>query len=130
MTAVLDTSILVRHFTHDDAVLGARASAYLASAGPKELLLTDVVAADTAIVLERYYRQPRPTITRALRSLIAAPQMSVPNAQVLSRAVDLYEAGASIVDALAVATAEGESCDLASFDRRITRGTRVRRIEP
>lgn len=130
MRAVLDTNVLVRHFTHDDPALGARASQFLARAGARELILTDVVATETAVVLERYYQQPRAAITRALRSLIAAPQLVIASAQILSRAVDLFEAGASFVDAHAVATAEAEGCNIVSFDGRITRGTGVQRVEP
>jgi predicted nucleic-acid-binding protein len=130
VTAVLDTSVLVRHFTHDDPVLGARASSYLGAANSGELILTDVVLTEMVVVLERYYGQPRAAITQAVRSLVAAPQIAIANAEIVTRAADLYEVGSSFVDAYAVAVAESEGCGVASFDRRIARQTKVPRIEP
>lgn len=130
MRAVVDTSVLVRHFTHDDPVLGARATAYLGRAGPGELILADTVLAEMVVVLERYYRQPRATITRAVRALLSAPQAAVGDLATLHRAVDLFEGGSSFVDAYAVAVAEREGCAIASFDRRISRRSQVERIEP
>lgn len=128
--AVLDTNVLVRHFTHDDPELGERATRYLAEAGAGELLLTDVVLAEMAIVLERYYQQPRPDVAAAMRALLAAPQVVVADAATLGRATDLYEGGSAFVDAYVVAVAERVSQAVASFDRRIARGSRVRRVEP
>jgi predicted nucleic-acid-binding protein len=130
VTAVLDTSVLVRHFTHDDPALGRRASQYLARASGPELILTDVVLAETVVVLERYYRQPRSSISEAVRSLIAAPQIAISDSAVASRAADLYEGGNPFADAYAVAVAEREGRGVASFDRKITRRTNVPRIEP
>ncbi len=56
--------------------------------------------------------------------------MAVADLGVASRAADLYEAGGSFVDAYAVAVAEREACGVANFDRRITRRSNVKRIEP
>jgi predicted nucleic-acid-binding protein len=130
VTAVVDTSVLVRHFTHDDPVLGQRATQYLANAGAGELIVPEVVLAEMVVVLERYYRQSRPEITQAVRSLISAPQVSTADSRTLSRAADFYEGGSAFVDAYAVALAERERCSVASFDKQITRRSAVQRIEP
>jgi uncharacterized protein len=130
VTAVVDTSVLVRHFTHDDPVLGQRATNYLANAGVGELIVTEVVLAEMVVVLERYYRQLRPDITQVIRSLITAPQISTADSATLSRAADLYEGGSAFVDAYVVAVAERERCSVASFDKQITRRSGVQRIEP
>jgi len=127
---VLDTSILVRHFTHDDPVLGKRATDFIARAAPRELILTDVVAAELAVVLQRYYKQPRARVAEALRSLLSASQVATFDAETLSRAVDLYEEERAFVDAYALAVAEREGCGVVSFDRRIARRTSIARIEP
>lgn len=130
MRTVLDTNILVRHFTHDDPVLGRRATDFIARAADRELILTDVVAAELAIVLERYYKAARPAVATAIRSLLGASQVQTVDAQTLSRAVDLYEGDRAFVDAYALAVAERERCAIVSFDRRIARRTHVERIEP
>lgn len=128
--AVLDSSVLVRHFTHDPPDLGRRATAYLEAASAGQLLLTDVVVSETAVVLQLYYRQSRTAVARALRALLAAPQIVVADRKLLARTTDLYESGSSFVDAYVVAIAERESAPVASFDRRITRGSGAVRVEP
>jgi predicted nucleic-acid-binding protein len=127
---VVDTNVLVRHFTHDDAVLGRRATSFIERAAPGDLVLTDVVVAELVVVLERYHKQNRSAVTEAVRSLVSAPQVSTLDAQTLSRAVDLYEDRRAFVDAYALAVAEREGCGLASFDRRIARRTEIPRVEP
>lgn len=130
MKAVLDTNVLVRHFTHDDPVLGKRATDFIAGAAPRGLILTDVVVAELAVVLQHYYKQPRPAIAEAVRSLLSAPQIATIDAETLTRAVDLYESERAFVDAYALAIAERERCGIVSFDRRIARRTGIERVEP
>ena len=130
MRAVLDTNVLVRHFTHDNPVLGRRATDFIAGAGPRELVLADVVVAELAVVLERYYNQPKAAVAAALRSLLSASQVATLDADTLSRAVDLYEDERAFVDAYALAVAERERCAILSFDRRINRRTGIQRLEP
>ena len=69
MTAFVDTNILVRHLTGDPPDMAAQATAYLGSSS--ELLLTDLVVAETMYVLESFYKAPREVIAEAMRSLIA-----------------------------------------------------------
>ena len=69
LTAFVDTNVLVRHLTGDPADLGARATADLRST--RELLLTDLAAAETVYVLESFYEAPRSEVATALRALVA-----------------------------------------------------------
>jgi predicted nucleic acid-binding protein len=58
LSAFVDTNVLVRHLTSDPPELAARATAYLGT--ERELLLTDLVAAETVSVvpvLERHGRR-------------------------------------------------------------------------
>ncbi|MBW3641154.1 MAG: PIN domain-containing protein, partial [Actinobacteria bacterium] len=50
VSAFVDTNILVRHLTGDPPELAARAAAYLRA--EPELLLTDLIVAETVYVLE------------------------------------------------------------------------------
>ena len=68
MNAFLDTNVLVRHLTGDPPEMAARATAARQSAS--ELLLTDLVAAETIYLLESFYEVPRGQVAEALRSLI------------------------------------------------------------
>ncbi|MGH3523487.1 MAG: PIN domain-containing protein, partial [Mycobacterium sp.] len=69
MTALIDTNVLVRHLTGDPPDMAARATAYLRTA--RELLLTDLVVAETVYVLDSFYQAPRGQVAEAMRSLIA-----------------------------------------------------------
>ena len=69
MIAFIDTNVLVRHLTGDPPEMAARASAYLRR--ERELLLTDLVAAESVYVLESFYEAPRQEVAQAMRSLVA-----------------------------------------------------------
>ena len=57
MSAFIDTNILVRHLTGDPPDMAARASRFLAE--EHDLLLADLVVAETIYVLESFYEAPR-----------------------------------------------------------------------
>lgn len=130
MTAFVDTNILVRHLTGDPADMAARATAYLAA--EPELLLTDLIAAETVYVLESFYEAPRGQVADALRSLLAFGSIVTVDPALLLRAVEVYEtARIDFADAYLVASAESTGVGaVASFDRSIDRVTTIKRVEP
>jgi predicted nucleic acid-binding protein len=69
VSAFIDTNVLVRHLTGDPPAMAARATAYLEA--ETELLLTDLVVAETVYVLESFYEAPRERVAESVRSLIA-----------------------------------------------------------
>ena len=69
MSAFVDTNVLVRHLTGDPPEMAARATAFLRAGS--QLLLTDLVAAETVYVLESFYETTRGDVAEALRSLVA-----------------------------------------------------------
>ena len=130
MTAFVDTNILVRHLTGDPPAQARRATRYLETAD--ELLLPDLIAAEVAYVLESYYEAPRAQVAEALRAILAFPSMRMVDADLLRRAVEVYEVHRlDFADAYLVASAERTGVGvIASFDRSIDRVTTVRRDEP
>ena len=130
MTAIIDTNVLVRHLTGDPPEMAARATAYLGM--ERELLLTDVVVAETVYVLESFYQAPRGQIAEAMRSLIAFDSMVCVDPALLLRAVEIYETDRiDFAEAYLVACAESTGVNkVASFDRSIDRITTIERIEP
>lgn len=130
MSAFVDTNVLVRHLTGDPADLAARATAYLGSA--QELLLTDLVAAETVYVLESFYEAPRNEVATALRSLVAFDSLVCLDSAVLLRAIEVYETDRiDFAEAYLVACAESTGVGkVASFDRSIDRVDTIERIEP
>ena len=130
MTAFVGTDVLVRHLTGDPAELAARATAFLYTA--RDLLLTDLVVAETVDVLESYYEAPRASIAHALRSLLAFEAVVCVDAPLLLRAVEVYEtASVSFAGAYLVACAESTGVRrVVSFDASLDRVSTVDRIEP
>lgn len=130
MSAFVDTNVLVRHLTGEPADMAARATAFLAAAD--ELLLTDLILAETIYVLESFYKAPRPQIADAMRSLVAMDTMVTIDPATLLRAIEVYELDrVDFAEAYLVAQAESTGIRaIASFDKSIDRVKTVTRIEP
>lgn len=69
---VLDTNILIRHFTHDDPALSPRATAFLLeiAKGMTTVLLPDPVVFETVFTLERTYKITRDLIADGVLSIL------------------------------------------------------------
>jgi predicted nucleic acid-binding protein len=130
LTAFVDTNVLVRHLTGDPPDLAERATAYLRT--ERELLLTDLVAAETVYVLESFYETPRDQVGEAVRSLVAFDSIVCVDPALLLRAVEVYETDRiDFAEAYLVACAETTGIgQVASFDRSIDRVNTIERIEP
>jgi len=130
VSAFVDTNILVRHLTGDPPEMAARATAYLSSAS--ELLLTDLVVAETIYVLESFYKAPREQIAKAMRSLIAFGSIITVDPALLLRALEVYEIDRlDLAEAYLVASAETTGVNnVASFDRSIDRIKTIKRVDP
>jgi predicted nucleic-acid-binding protein len=126
----VDTNVLVRHLTGDPVEMAARATAYLRTEA--ELLLTDLVVAETVYVLESFYEAPRPQVAEAVRSLLALDSVISVDSALLLRAIEVYEVERlDFAEAYLVACAESTGINrVASFDRSIDRLGTVERVEP
>jgi predicted nucleic-acid-binding protein len=135
MRRVLDTNVLVRHFSGAPADQAAAATAFLSGAGPGELWLTDVHLAEFVWVLESsIYRADRGTVAAALDAVLALPAIDVAEESLLQDAVLLYsQRGMDWIDAYLVATARAtKATEVVSFDRFDAKlaGLGVRRRQP
>lgn len=130
MSAFVDTNILIRHLTGDPPAMAARASAYLQT--ESELLLTDLVVAETVYVLESVYDVSRTQVAEAMRSLIALVSVITVDPALLLRTLEIYEMdGVHFADSYLVACAETTGVNrVASFDRSIDRVGTIERVEP
>jgi predicted nucleic acid-binding protein len=130
VSAFVDTNVLVRHLTGYPVDMAARATAYLRSEA--ELLLTDLVVAETVYVLESFYETPRPQVAEAVRSLLALNSVISVDSALLLRATEVYEVERlDFAEAYLVACAESTGINrVASFDRSIDRLGTVERVEP
>lgn len=130
MSAFLDTNVLIRHLTGEPAAVAGRATAFLRD--ESELLLADLVVAETIYVLESFYETPRKQVAGTVRSLLALASIVVVDRDVLLRAVEVYEVDRlDFAEAYLVACSESTGVGrVASFDRAIDRVSTVERIEP
>lgn len=130
VSAFVDTNVLVRHLTGDPPAMARGATAFLGS--ERDLLLTDLVAAETVYVLESFYEAPREQVATAMRSLIAFDSIVSVDPPLLLRAVEVYETDwIDFAEAYLVACAESTGIGrIASFDRSIDRVATVERVEP
>jgi predicted nucleic acid-binding protein len=130
LIAFIDTNVLIRHLTGDPPEMASRASAYLCH--ERELLLTDLVAAEAVYVLESFYEAPREEVAQAVRSLVTLDSISCVDPALLLRAVEVYETDrVDFAEAYLVACAESTGVGrIASFDRTIDRVDTIERIEP
>ncbi len=130
MSAFVDTNVLVRHLIGDPPKMAARATAYLQR--ESELLVADLIIAETIYVLESFYEVARPEICEAMRALIVMKSVSVVDAPLLLRAVEIYEFDRlDFAEAYLIASAESTGVmKVASFDRSIDRVKSITRVEP
>ena len=130
MSAFVDTNVLVRHLIGNPPKMAARATAYLQR--ESELLVADLIVAETIYVLESFYEVARPEISEAMRALIVMESVSVIDAPVLFRAVEIYEYDRlDFAEAYLIASAESTGVmQVASFDRSIDRVKSITRVEP
>jgi predicted nucleic-acid-binding protein len=130
VSAFVDTNVLIRHLTGDPVEMATRATSYLRT--ETELLVTDLVVAETVYVLESFYEIPREQVAMALRSLIALASVETVDSALLLRALEVYEIDRiDFAEAYLVASAESTGVNrIASFDRSIDRVRTVERVEP
>jgi len=130
LTPFVDTNIIIRHLTGDPPDLAARATAFLAASD--ELLLADLIVAETVYVLESFYEVPRTEVADLIRAVLAFPAMRTLDPALLLRSVEIYETyGVDFAEAYLAACAESAGvAQVASFDRALDRVPSITRIEP
>jgi predicted nucleic-acid-binding protein len=134
MTTLLDTNVLIRHFTGDPPDQARRATTRIHDAGRNDLLLLDLHVAECVYVLEGPYRQSKAEIAELLGSTLGVAAIRFEHEAVIRRSLDLYTAGLDFADAYLVAAGEDAGFhQVLSFDRfdaKLEKNTKVRRIEP
>ena len=130
VSAFVDTNVLVRHLVGDPPDMAARATSYLREA--TELLVADLVVAETIYVLESFYEVDRRAVATSMRSLLALGSVVVVDPALLIRSIEIYEHDRlDFAEAYIVACAESSGVNaVASFDRSIDRVGTIERIEP
>ncbi len=112
--------------------MSRRATAFLARAEHRTLLLTDVVFAEIVYVLESFYEVPRAEVARYMRAVLAHRAILTLDASTLLRAVELYEVHRlDFAESYLAAQAEATGISaVVSWDKALARVETIQRIEP
>ena len=121
--AVLDTNVIIRYLTKDNADHARQAYELLqeVDAGKRTMLLPEGVLVEIVQVLssKQLYNVARGTIRERLRAILSMPGIRLPNKRSYLQALDLYVdySRLSFVDALCIAHAQrSEGGVVVSFD--------------
>jgi predicted nucleic acid-binding protein len=102
-----------------------------AAAGEVTLVLTDLALAETAWVLQSFYRLDRAAIGSALKGIVESTGIEVENRTILLGALrNFAQTDVNFVDAYHAAVAFADSIAIASFDRDFDQFAGVKRFEP
>jgi predicted nucleic-acid-binding protein len=121
----LDTNVLVRYVTQDDAIQSAKATAWIEErlTAENQGFISVVAIAETVWVLERTYGVADQDIAAAIERLLQADVLVVENEQqVFAAMIALKESQGSFADALIAALAVKAGCSSTlTFDRKALR---------
>lgn len=111
----VDTNIVVRLLTNDDATQTRRAAALFAG---EQLYLSKTVLLESEWVLHFSYELPPNIILQALRKLVGLPNVVLEQQREIAEALDGFEQGLDFAEALHLA-ASRRAGRFASFDRKL-----------
>lgn len=115
----LDTNVLARFFIDDpDAAEAALQRPAAVAALSKRALVTVTVLLELEWVMRGFYRLERAESLRALRALLGIGHVTVENRGAVVDALDLYEAGMELADALHL-TRSHRAAAFLTFDRAL-----------
>jgi predicted nucleic-acid-binding protein len=121
----IDTNLLVRFVTRDDAAKANRVRRVLtdAAAAGEKLHVSVIVICELARVLKSAYDESREHICDVVAALLETPEIVVEDADVVRRALKDYAAGrADLADALIGHRNRRAGCDVTlTFDGRLER---------
>ena len=111
----VDTNVIVRYLTADDAAQFAKASALIRS---EEVYVSATVKLESEWVLRSVYGYPPARLVEAFRALAGLPRVTLEDPSSIATALDWMERGLDFADALHLAKAS--ECEaFISFDRRL-----------
>lgn len=114
----VDTNVLVRYLTNDDAEQARKAVSVLA--GADRILVTHTVLLELAWVLRAVYELSPETIHRSLLQVLGLVNVQIEKAEQIAQALAWYEGGMDFADALHLALATGVDRFL-TFDQRFVK---------
>ncbi len=131
----LDTNVLIRYLTHDDAEKAKASFALLlrVERGEEVVVTSDIVIAETVYVLQsRTYGIPRQRIRALLEPIIESRGLRLPSKSLYTRAFDFFcSTGISFADAYNAAYMEARGLhEVYSYDTDFDHVKGIIRVEP
>jgi predicted nucleic-acid-binding protein len=127
----LDTNVLVRYLTQDDAAQGHRANVLVADAATKgdRCFIASVVLCELVWVLRGAYGFDKATVVSALERILATTQFEIDEKDIVRRALEDYRGGKGDFADYVIGHRglEAGCAATASFDRRL-KGSVVFRV--
>lgn len=132
---LLDTNVLLRHFTGDHEVQSPRASALIKRIGDGELQaqISNQVIFEAAFTLQKVYRVPRERIVEALKEVLDLDGLVLNGKDRWPPVFDLFTSSPrlSFVDCYHVVYMQRyELNEILTWDREFDRVAGITRIEP
>ena len=122
----IDTNVLVRLLTGDDATQTQRATALFEE---NPIYLSKTVLLETEWVLRFSYQLQREVIISAFKNVLGLPQVSIEDGFAVANALTLFESGMDFADALHLASSR-EATQFATFDARLKKNARPHAFHP
>lgn len=118
---ILDTNVLVRFLVGDNQKQRAQAEQWFkeAEARKRRVVVTPIVVAETAFVLESFYHKSRVEIARSLLVFISQHWFDVRDREILLRLWTWYEQGFHFVDSFLLAWSQVNDGRVLTFDADI-----------
>lgn len=111
----VDTNLIVRLLTNDDAAQTRRVAAFFAS---EQIYLSKTVLLESEWVLRFSYELPPNVILQALRKLVGLPNVVLEQQREVAEALNGFEQGLDFADALHLAGSR-RAGRFATFDRKL-----------
>lgn len=111
----VDTHLVVRLLTNDDAAHTRRAAALFAS---EQIFISKTVLLESEWVLRFSYELPPKVIFQALRNIVGLPNVMVEQQREIAEALDGFEQGLDFADALHLASSR-RAGRFATFDKKL-----------
>jgi len=126
----LDTNVLVRYFTQDDAFQAARANEIIDELSEDEPgFVSVIVLAEIYWVLRESYKADRGTVVTILRGLLDSKEIVVERSETARRALHHTEDGTDFADSLIVEFGIDAGCDhTVTFDQKAAKKAGMRLI--
>ena len=119
----IDTNVLVRYLTNDDADQARKAAKRWA--GADAILVPHTVLLELAWVLRSVYDLSPRTIHMAMLRVLGLPNVHIENAERIALALSCYNEGMDFADALHLALS-ADADRLVTFDQRFARSATIR----